>query len=114
MHAAAFSPPSFAGSPRRSAKLANYAIERAIRPGSLGGRLSSQSNDLEWSVTTIADGNKWLVSVGIQVFTSSYAGLDQWGPMLAGFVIASLALIVMFEFTMPYYVAGLTSGAIKA
>ena len=41
-------------------------------------------------------------------------GLESWGPMFAGFVIASVPMIVLFMFTMRYFIAGLTSGAIKA
>jgi ABC-type glycerol-3-phosphate transport system permease component len=41
-------------------------------------------------------------------------GLESWGPMFAGFVIASVPMIVLFLFTMRYFIAGLTSGAIKA
>lgn len=71
-------------------------------------------NDFVWPLITITDGDMWPVSVGIQVFASQYMGLTQYGPMFAGFVVASVPLIVLFVFTMPYYIAGLTSGAIKA
>ena len=70
--------------------------------------------DYVWPLITITDGKMWPVSVGIQSFSSRYMGLTQYGPMFAGFVVASVPLIVLFVFTMPYYVAGLTSGAIKA
>lgn len=70
--------------------------------------------DYVWPLITITDGAMWPVSVGIQSFTSRYMGLTQYGPMFAGFLIASLPLVVLFVFTMPYYIAGLTSGAIKA
>jgi ABC-type glycerol-3-phosphate transport system permease component len=71
-------------------------------------------NDYIWPLVTIPDGNKWTVSVGIVSFGSQYAGLQNWGPMFAGYVIASIPLIILFMFTMRYFIAGLTSGAIKA
>ena len=71
-------------------------------------------NDYIWPLVTIPDGNKWTVSVGIVSFGSTYAGLQNWGPMFAGYVIASIPLIILFLFTMRYFIAGLTSGAIKA
>ncbi|OQA42372.1 MAG: L-arabinose transport system permease protein AraQ [Chloroflexi bacterium ADurb.Bin325] len=71
-------------------------------------------NDYIWPLVTIPDGNKWTVSVGIVSFGSSFAGSQNYGPMFAGYVIASLPLIILFMFTMRYFIAGLTSGAIKA
>jgi len=71
-------------------------------------------NDYIWPLVTIADGRRWTVSVGVVSFGSQYMGLESWGPMFAGYVIASLPLLVLFVFTMRYFIAGLTSGAIKA
>ncbi len=71
-------------------------------------------NDYIWPLVTIPDGNKWTVSVGIVSFGSTYSGLQNFGPMFAGYVIASVPLIILFLFTMRYFIAGLTSGAIKA
>jgi len=71
-------------------------------------------NDYIWPLVTIPDGRRWTISVGIVSFGSQYGGLENWGPMFAGYVIASLPLIILFMFTMRYFIAGLTSGAIKA
>ena len=49
---------------------------------------------------------------GLVQFSSSFE--TEWGPLFAGYVIASLPLLVVFIFTARYFVAGLTSGAIKA
>ncbi|HMN29715.1 MAG TPA: carbohydrate ABC transporter permease [Caldilineaceae bacterium] len=66
-------------------------------------------NDYIWPLVTTPDGKLWTISVGIVTFSNSFRGLENWGPMFAGFVIASIPLIVLFVF-----IAGLTSGAIKA
>lgn len=71
-------------------------------------------NDYIWPLVTIPDGAKWTVSVGIVSFGSSYSGSQNYGPMFAGYVIASIPLIILFMFTMRYFIAGLTSGALKA
>ena len=71
-------------------------------------------NDYIWPLVTIPDGKKWTISVGIVSFGSQYMGTESWGPMYAGYVLASIPLIVLFMFTMRYFIAGLTSGAIKA
>lgn len=71
-------------------------------------------NDYIWPLVTIPNDKLWTISLGIVSFGSQYGGLQRWGPMFAGYVIASIPLIVLFVFTMRYFIAGLTSGAIKA
>ena len=71
-------------------------------------------NDYIWPLVTIPDSKLWTVSVGVVSFGSSFRGLESWGPMFAGFVLASIPLVVLFLFTMRHFIAGLTSGAIKA
>ncbi|MBV7329201.1 carbohydrate ABC transporter permease [Chloroflexi bacterium TSY] len=71
-------------------------------------------NDYIWPLVTIPNDSLWTISVGIVSFGSAYSGLQQWGPMFAGYVIASIPLIVLFTFTMQYFIEGLTSGALKA
>lgn len=71
-------------------------------------------NDYIWPLVTIPDSKLWTISVGIVTFGSTLRGLESWGPMFAGFVIASVPMIILFVFTMRYFIAGLTSGAIKA
>lgn len=71
-------------------------------------------NDYIWPLVTTPDGKLWTISVGIVTFSNSFRGLENWGPMFAGYVIASIPLVVLFIFTMRYFIAGLTSGAIKA
>jgi ABC-type glycerol-3-phosphate transport system permease component len=70
-------------------------------------------NDYVWPLVTIPDGRLWTITVGIVSFSSQYSGLEMWGPMFAGYVIASIPLIILFFFTMRYFIAGLTSGALK-
>jgi ABC-type glycerol-3-phosphate transport system permease component len=71
-------------------------------------------NDYVWPLVTTPDGKLWTISVGIVTFGNSFRGLESWGPMFAAFVLASIPLIVLFLFTMRYFIAGLTSGALKA
>lgn len=71
-------------------------------------------NDYIWPLVTIPSQELWTISLGIVSFGSQYGGLERWGPMFAGYVIASIPLIILFTLTMRYFIAGLTSGAIKA
>jgi ABC-type glycerol-3-phosphate transport system permease component len=71
----------------------------------------SSWNDLIWpSVTLQEEGVKTLV-LGLWQFQGQY--YTNWGPLMAGYVIASIPLIIMFAFTSRLFVKGLSSGAIK-
>mgnify|MGYP001095879599 CR=1 FL=1 len=71
-------------------------------------------NDFVWPLITLPDSKLWTITVGVVNFTGYFQGLEAWGPMFAGYVIASIPLIVLFVFTMRAFISGLTSGAIKA
>jgi ABC-type glycerol-3-phosphate transport system permease component len=71
-------------------------------------------NDYIWPLVTLPDDRLWTVTVGIVKFTGHFQGLEAWGQMFAGYVIASAPLIVLFVFTMRAFISGLMSGAIKA
>lgn len=71
-------------------------------------------NDYIWPLVTLPDSTLWTITVGIVSFTGHFQGLEAWGQMFAGYVIASIPLIVLFIFTMRAFISGLTSGAIKA
>jgi ABC-type glycerol-3-phosphate transport system permease component len=71
----------------------------------------SSWNDLIWpSVTLQEEGVKTLV-LGLWQFQTQY--YTNWGPLMAGYVLASIPLILMFAFTSRLFVKGLSSGAIK-
>ena len=44
----------------------------------------------------------------------SNVGAKERGVQTAGYVFASLPMLLLFIFGMKYYVSGMTSGAIKA
>jgi len=48
-----------------------------------------------------------LIPFGWTYFQSS------WGPLVAGYALASLPIIVLFVFSMKLFVRGLTEGAVK-
>ncbi len=74
--------------------------------------LISTWNDLIWPMVTISKRELMPLAQGLVQFSSSFE--TEWGPLFAGYVIASLPLFVVFIFTVKHFVAGLTSGAIKA
>jgi len=69
-------------------------------------------NDYVWPLLVISDDSKKTLAIGLSFFQGTYS--TTYGPLMAGYVIACLPLLILFLFTMKYFVEGLTSGAIKA
>ena len=70
-------------------------------------------NEYIWPLIILSSQQLWTITLGLVVFESRYAGMAAWGPLFSGYVIASIPLIVLFAFSMKYFVAGLTAGAVK-
>lgn len=68
-------------------------------------------NDFIWPLIAIADDALRPVSVGLRFFQGQYS--TQYGPMMAGFVIATVPLLIVFSLGLRQFVQGLTAGAIK-
>ena len=58
-------------------------------------------------------GTKQVVSVSLRVYASA-TGTSHYGEMIAGFVVATVPLLIMFMFSSRLYIEGITSGAVKA
>ncbi len=67
-------------------------------------------NDYIWPLVA-ADSYK-TVSIGLAYLTKQHS--TSWGPLMAGYTIASIPLLALFTFTMRYFVEGIATGAIKA
>lgn len=69
-------------------------------------------NDYVWPLIVISDDNLRTLSIGLTFFRGAYS--TTYGPLMAGYALASLPLLVLFLLTMRTFIAGLTSGALKA
>jgi ABC-type glycerol-3-phosphate transport system permease component len=69
-------------------------------------------NDYVWPLIVLSDDGKRTLSIGLTFFRGAYS--TTYGPLMAGYVLASLPLLVLFLLTMRAFIAGLTSGALKA
>jgi len=69
-------------------------------------------NDFIWPLLVLSREEIKTVTVGLYSFTDVQQ--VQYGLMFAGFVLASLPLVVLFNINMRFFVIGITSGAIKA
>jgi ABC-type glycerol-3-phosphate transport system permease component len=69
-------------------------------------------NDFMWPLLTTGDKQMYTIAIGLRYFQGTFS--TDYGPLFAGYTIASVPLIVLFLLTMRHFIAGLTSGAIKA
>lgn len=69
-------------------------------------------NDYIWPSITVLDKEKMTLAIGLLQFQGQYG--NDYGSLLAGYVIASIPLLILFLFTMRQFIEGLQSGAFKA
>ena len=69
-------------------------------------------NDFIWPLLVLPRERLKTVTVGLFAFTDVQQ--VQYGVLFAGFVIASVPLVVLFSISMRYFIRGIQSGAIKA
>lgn len=68
-------------------------------------------NDYVWPLITISDESIQVFAVGVTKLGAEAA--LEYGPMMAGYLIGSIPLIIIFSLGMKYYIEGLTHGAVK-
>ncbi|NLJ26191.1 MAG: carbohydrate ABC transporter permease [Firmicutes bacterium] len=68
-------------------------------------------NNIIWPRVVLSDDGLFPLTVGLMQFRQLFYTV--WGPLMAGYVIASIPLIVLFALASRLFVQGLTSGALK-
>jgi len=74
--------------------------------------LMGNYNDFTWPLMVIESNSKQMLTVALRTFESSMT-LATVGSLIAGFVVATIPLLVLFLFSSRLYIEGVTSGAIK-
>jgi len=74
--------------------------------------INSTWNDLIWPMITVTTRDLMTLTIGLYAFRNEM--YTRWGTLMAGYVIASIPMIVLFAFTSKLFVEGLASGAFKA
>ena len=69
-------------------------------------------NDFIWPLVAISDNSKQVYTVALTIFAGEHR-LDM-GPVLAGYAIGCIPLMLLIAFGMKYFIKGITSGALKA
>lgn len=65
-------------------------------------------NDIIWPLIVLLDSSKHPISIGVLSFSGQYT--TDYGPLFAGYVLASLPLLIVFAFTARRFMAGLQGG----
>jgi multiple sugar transport system permease protein len=65
-----------------------------------------------YATTFIRTGSKLPVAVGV-VNAMQIGDVYFWGQLMAGALLGSLPVVIIYSFLMDYYLAGLTAGAVK-
>jgi ABC-type sugar transport system, permease component len=68
-------------------------------------------NDYIWPLVTISTQELRPLSVGIAMMTTTYP--QETGMLMAGYVLSSIPLLILFIFAMRQFVEGLSAGSIK-
>ncbi|MBB6428559.1 carbohydrate ABC transporter permease [Algisphaera agarilytica] len=68
-------------------------------------------NEVMLAMIVMRDDNKLTIPVGLLRLEGEY--VKQWGEMMAGYAMASIPLIILFVFTMRWFVKGIAAGAVK-
>ncbi|MGQ9629505.1 MAG: carbohydrate ABC transporter permease [bacterium] len=68
-------------------------------------------NNILWPLITLSSRKLYPITVGLLYFQTQYQ-VDR-GPMMAGYVIASIPLVILFAIASKQFIEGLTSGALK-
>lgn len=74
-------------------------------------RFIAEWNSFVLPLIVLRDELKWPISVQLYQLEGAY--VQQWGPMMACYAIAALPLVLLFIFTMQFFVRGLSAGALK-
>lgn len=65
-------------------------------------------NDIIWPLVSVFDRNALPIAAGMLSFKSDFQ--TQYGPLFAGYTLASIPLIIVFAFTIRKFIRGLEGG----
>ena len=69
-------------------------------------------NEYLYALTFLRTSSKFPVSLGV-VNTLQVGDMFMWGGLMAGAVMGSIPVVIIYSFFMDYYLSGMTAGAVK-
>ncbi len=74
-------------------------------------RFVGEWNSFILPLITLRDPDKLPLAVGLFRLQGAY--VKQWGPLMAAYFISAIPLVILFAFTMRFFIRGIGEGAIK-
>jgi multiple sugar transport system permease protein/raffinose/stachyose/melibiose transport system permease protein len=74
-------------------------------------QILSTWNDYLWPLVTLYTDSNFTLTIGLVAFQGRHS--TDWGPLMAGYTIAALPLVLLFAFTTRTFIAGMTQGGLK-
>lgn len=68
-------------------------------------------NDYVWPLLVIGDDSLRTLALGLTFYTTRHQ--TSWGPLMSGYTIGTLPLLLVFLVSVRYFIQGLTAGALK-
>jgi ABC-type glycerol-3-phosphate transport system permease component len=68
-------------------------------------------NDYIWPLLVVGDDSVRTLALGLTFYSSRHT--TAWGPLMAGYTVGTLPLLIVFLFSVRYFIQGLTAGALK-
>ncbi len=65
-----------------------------------------------YALTFLRTDSKFPIALGV-VSALQVGDIFVWGPLMAGAILGSVPVVIIYSFLMDYYLAGLTAGAVK-
>jgi ABC-type glycerol-3-phosphate transport system permease component len=73
--------------------------------------LISVWNDYVWPLLVVGDDSVRTLALGLTYYTTRH-GTD-WGPLMSGYTVGTIPLLIVFLCGVRYFIDGLTAGALK-
>ncbi len=86
-------------------------LSRPIMGTVIMTQLTGVWNEYIWAFLVINDPSKRTIGTGLQFFTNEQT--TSFGPLFAGYILASVPLLIAFIFLSRYFVAGIQAGTGK-
>lgn len=68
-------------------------------------------NDFIWPLIVLNSENMYTVQLGLAIFRDQYS--TEWGNLMAGSVVATLPILLVFFFAQKYFIQGITLSGLK-
>lgn len=68
-------------------------------------------NDFIWALIVINSEEMYTVQLGLAIFRDRYG--TEWGSLMAGSVVATLPILIVFFFAQKYFIQGITLSGLK-